>query len=140
MKVCEYWRSRSFLYHIFSRFCMFCALLGQDIRWAFTGPLVLWFKPYSMKYRQIVSHLVGNFVLKHAWTSLPLRIWNPAYISLSSVMRKHVLLQKQWRPEWGSNPLPWCVCWLFQFGGGNGSCWAEWWWFHRIWYIRFHWQ
>ena len=29
-------------YHIFSRFCMFCALLGQDIRWAFTGPLVLW--------------------------------------------------------------------------------------------------
>ena len=32
MKVCEYGRSRSFLYHIFSRFCMFCALLGQDIR------------------------------------------------------------------------------------------------------------
>ena len=32
MKVCEYWRSRSFLYHIFSRFCMFYALLGQDIR------------------------------------------------------------------------------------------------------------
>ena len=22
---------------------MVCALLGQDIRWAFTGPLVLWF-------------------------------------------------------------------------------------------------
>ena len=32
MKVCEYKRSRSFLYHIFSRFCMFCALLGQYIR------------------------------------------------------------------------------------------------------------
>ena len=31
MKLCEYRRSRSFLYHIFSRFCMFCALLGQDI-------------------------------------------------------------------------------------------------------------
>ena len=29
MKVCE---SRSFLYHIFLRFCMFCALLGHDIR------------------------------------------------------------------------------------------------------------
>ena len=43
MKVCEYWRSMSFLYHIFSRFCMFCALLGQDIRWAFTWPLVHWF-------------------------------------------------------------------------------------------------
>ena len=42
MMVCEYCRSRSFLYHIFSRFCMFCALLGQDIRRAFTGPLVLW--------------------------------------------------------------------------------------------------
>ena len=49
MKVCEYWRSRSFLYHIFSRFCMFCSLLGQDIRWAFTGPLVLWFKKFSPK-------------------------------------------------------------------------------------------
>ena len=43
MKVCEHSRSRSFLYHIFSRFCMFFALLGQDIRIAFTGPLVLWF-------------------------------------------------------------------------------------------------
>ena len=32
MKLCEYRRSRSFLYHMFSRFCMFCALLGQDIR------------------------------------------------------------------------------------------------------------
>ena len=32
MKVCKYWRSRSILYHLFSKFCMFCALLGQDIR------------------------------------------------------------------------------------------------------------
>ena len=32
MKVYEYLRSRLFLYHIFSRFCMFCALLGLDIR------------------------------------------------------------------------------------------------------------
>ena len=32
MKLYEYRRSRSFLYHIFSRFCMFCALLDQDIR------------------------------------------------------------------------------------------------------------
>ena len=32
MKVCEYLRSRSFLYHILSRFCMFCALPGQEIR------------------------------------------------------------------------------------------------------------
>ena len=32
LKVCEYLMSRSFLYHIFSRFCMFCALLRQDIR------------------------------------------------------------------------------------------------------------
>ena len=34
MKLCEY-RSvkvKVILYHIFSRFCMFCALLGQDIR------------------------------------------------------------------------------------------------------------
>ena len=32
LKLCEYRRSRSFLYYIFSRFCMSCALLGQDIR------------------------------------------------------------------------------------------------------------
>ena len=32
LKLCEYRRSRSFLYHTFSRFCMSCALLGQDIR------------------------------------------------------------------------------------------------------------
>ena len=32
MKVSEYSSSRSFHYHIFSRFCMFGALLGQDIR------------------------------------------------------------------------------------------------------------
>ena len=32
MKVFEYRRSRSFFYHIFLRFCLFCALLGQDIR------------------------------------------------------------------------------------------------------------
>ena len=32
IKLYEYRRSRSFLYHIFSRFCMFCALLGHDIR------------------------------------------------------------------------------------------------------------
>ena len=29
LNVCEYCRSRLFLYHIFSRFC---ALVGQDIR------------------------------------------------------------------------------------------------------------
>ena len=32
MKLYEYWTSRSFLYHIFARFCMFCDFLGQDIR------------------------------------------------------------------------------------------------------------
>ena len=32
MKVCEFCRFMSFLHHIFSRFCMICALLGQDIR------------------------------------------------------------------------------------------------------------
>ena len=32
MKVFEYCRLRSFLYHIFSWFFMFCAFLGQDTR------------------------------------------------------------------------------------------------------------
>ena len=40
MMVCEYWRSRSFLYHIFSRLC-FTRPIYQE---TFTGPLVLWFK------------------------------------------------------------------------------------------------
>ena len=32
MKICEYLRSRAFVYHIFSRFCMLFAIQGQDIR------------------------------------------------------------------------------------------------------------
>ena len=31
LNVCEYLRSKSFLYHIFSRFCMSCALLVQEL-------------------------------------------------------------------------------------------------------------
>ena len=30
MKLCEYRRSRSFLYHIFSRFCMSCAKISGE--------------------------------------------------------------------------------------------------------------
>ena len=30
MKLCEYRRSRSFLYHIFSRFCMFVAKISGE--------------------------------------------------------------------------------------------------------------
>ena len=36
---------------------MFCALLGQDIRLAFTGPLVLWF---SAVLDRILFILAGN--------------------------------------------------------------------------------
>ena len=50
MKVCEYRRSRSCLHHIFSKFRMFCALLGQDSRCAFTGPLVLCFFSKGMRH------------------------------------------------------------------------------------------
>ena len=32
MKLCEYRRSGSFLYHIFSRFCIFCVGLGTAYR------------------------------------------------------------------------------------------------------------
>ena len=71
MKVCEYWRSRSFLYHIFSRFCMFCALLGQDIRWALTGPLVLWFSSPEPK--------------AHWWAySIPM-LWRPSSSTISNI-------------------------------------------------------
>ena len=61
IKVCGYWRSRSFLYHIFSRVCMFCALLGQDIRWAFTGPLVLWF---TVKQTSILPSFLVLFFIR----------------------------------------------------------------------------
>ena len=43
MKLCEYLRSRSFVYHIFSRFCMFCALLTSRYQvsvYRTNGPLV----------------------------------------------------------------------------------------------------
>ena len=39
---------------------MFCALLGQDIRWAFTGPLVLWF--LNLVELRIISWLYLMFV------------------------------------------------------------------------------
>ena len=41
MKVCEYRRSRLFLYHIFSRFCMFCAWPRYQVSvYRTNGPLV----------------------------------------------------------------------------------------------------
>ena len=50
MKLCEYWRSRSFLYHIFSRFCMFCALLTSRYQvsvYRTNGPLVYYIEVRS---------------------------------------------------------------------------------------------
>ena len=42
MKLCEYRRSRSFLYYIFSMLCMFCALLRYQVSvYRTIGPLVL---------------------------------------------------------------------------------------------------
>ena len=46
MKLCEYRRSRSFLYHIFFRFCMFCALFRPRYQvsvYRTIGPLVFCF-------------------------------------------------------------------------------------------------
>ena len=34
---------------------MFCALLGQDIRWVFTGPMVLWFW-FSLNYLPLLNY------------------------------------------------------------------------------------
>ena len=50
MKLCEYWRSRSFLYHIFSRFCMFCALQTSRYQvsvYRTNGPLVFRMSQHS---------------------------------------------------------------------------------------------
>ena len=85
MKVREYWRSRSFLYHIFSRFCMFCALLGQDIRWAFTGPLVLWFPVLGwLQQSFLASEILGTLGL--AWDFRP-------YMVKTS---QNIFLRKRW--------------------------------------------
>ena len=44
IKVNECWRSRSFLVLVFfSGFVCIILLLGPDISWALTEPLVLWF-------------------------------------------------------------------------------------------------
>ena len=42
---------------------MFCALLGQDIRRAFTGPLALWFSDYYLRGCEnvISSRLCSSF-------------------------------------------------------------------------------
>ena len=63
MKVCEYSRSRSFLYRIFSRFRMFCALLGhtgerlQD-HWSSGFILLLDFVCYSEKNCEILKKII----------------------------------------------------------------------------------
>ena len=65
MKLCEYWRSRSFLYHIFSRFCMFCALLTSRYQvsvYRTNGPLVLIFR------KQLDTEQNWHF-LSHTWKS-----------------------------------------------------------------------
>ena len=91
MKVYEYWRSRSFLYYIFSRFCMFCALLGQDIRWAFTGPLVLWYCIWQRLFFSCGAKLVKLLEKKPS-------VWNQEMLdsryiilnTMSRVVRKPV--------------------------------------------------
>ena len=47
---------------------MFCALLGQDIRWAFTGPLVLWFDNMNQidNVNQMTKLLNNNSFLKES--------------------------------------------------------------------------
>ena len=94
MKVCKYWRSRSFLYHMFSRFCMFCALLGQDIRWAFTGPLVLWFA-YAKTKTQIsftgTAKLISTFVFATRLVHF-LYYLNPKFEGSSHLLGLHSLV------------------------------------------------
>ena len=49
---------------------MFCALLGQDIRRAFTGPLVLWL--IIITRAQLFCHV--NCFFKSASTSIPISL------------------------------------------------------------------
>ena len=53
-------------YHIFSRFCMFCALLGQDIRGAYRtfGPLINSFKSEDADQREEQSDLDLSCLLR----------------------------------------------------------------------------
>ena len=91
MKVCEYWRSRPFLYHIFSRLCMFYALLAKDIRWAFTGPLVLWYF-YLLSLQLVLCRVAA---LKTARTSsIVLFIFYFWYLEISrNILRNQKILK-----------------------------------------------
>ena len=60
---------------LFSRFCMFCALLDQDIRGVFTGPLVLWLLinchdtstlEYQSIYSDTLNRLINNLTLSNS--------------------------------------------------------------------------
>ena len=78
---------------------MFCALLGQDIRSAFTGPLVLWFR---ICIQQVFS-LRGsthNAILITIHSMLPI-IWGKISLILKQIAIKQVLniyfiLQFRW--------------------------------------------
>ena len=45
---------------------MFCALIGQDSRWAFTGPLVIWFRNMSLLVRIFVFWVFDQDTDMHA--------------------------------------------------------------------------
>ena len=67
MKLCEYLRSRSFVYHIYSRFCMFCGLLTSRYQvsvYRTNGPLVLSLGPSSHTHHIHDEH--GLMCVKYA--------------------------------------------------------------------------
>ena len=57
---------------------MFCALLGQDIRWAFTGPMVLWHFNYQSEWivGTLCAHLLLQFYIDSFETSQVFWTWS----------------------------------------------------------------
>ena len=104
MMVCDYWRLRSFLYHIFSRFCMFCALLGQDIRWVFTGTLVLWLYSFHHVLYPVWSIRKGGSIVKEYLGKLGARSYSFIYWN---TLEKHHLIFTVFSHGWVERVFSW---------------------------------
>ena len=57
LKVCEYWRSRSFLYHIFSRFYMFCEIAGEHLQDHWTSGFKLFVHKSEFPWHNLPSQV-----------------------------------------------------------------------------------
>ena len=68
---------------------MFCALLGQDIRLAFTGPLVLWFLIGSSSFLQVTRTAIKAWMSSNLGRIPPL---TSELVALERLKKRHIIL------------------------------------------------